>query len=104
MGLVLSAAFFALVGAAVLWTSGVRPLRLSVLAAFIVAAQGGLLAFAAAYGLLFANADNQLTSAPAVIGMLLGMPVAGTLSGWLVARRLARRWRAGRTAGRAPPA
>jgi hypothetical protein len=93
LGFILSTTLFAVVGAVVLWLSGVRPLRLPVLAAFVGAAQVGLLAYAAAYGAVFADESNRLRSAPAVLGILVGMPVAGTLTGWVAARALANRLR-----------
>ena len=91
-GFLLSAAFFATVGVIVLRLSGIRPITLPVLAMFVVSAQIGVLAFGAAYGAVFANADDQLTSGGAVVGMLVGMPLAGSFAGWLVARSVARRW------------
>jgi hypothetical protein len=96
LGFVLSAAVFALVGAAILPRGGIRPVRLSVLAAFVVAAQIGVIAFAAAYGAIFADADDQLRSTGLVFGLLAGMLVVGSLCGLSVARWLASR-RGGRT-------
>ena len=90
-GLLLATAFFGTVGALVLRLAGVRPLRLSILIAFVVAAQAGVLTFGAAYGALFADAKNTLTSGVAVIGLLVGMPLAGILAGLLAARWLAAR-------------
>ena len=94
-GFLFSAALFAAVGLLVFRFSGIRPIRLALLATFVVTAQVGLLAYAAAYGALFANAANHLASTGAVIGLLVGMPVAGTLAGWLVTRSVARRMRPG---------
>ena len=90
-GLFIAVAFFGTGGAIALRFAGVRPVRPSVLVTFIVAAQIGALTFAAAYGALFADAHNTLTSAGAVIGLLLGMPLAGLLAGFVAARWLAAR-------------
>ena len=95
LGFVLTTTFFAIVGLIVLSLSGVRPLRLVVLAAFVVAAQAGLLAYGAACGAVFADGSHQLRSGGAVIGLLIGMPVAGTLTGWVAARALANHLRRG---------
>jgi hypothetical protein len=91
LGLLLSVAFFGTTGAVVLWFTRVRPLRIAVLAVFVLAAQAGLFAFVMAYGAVFADADNNLTSAGAVVGILLGMPVAGVVCGWIAARWFAAR-------------
>jgi hypothetical protein len=90
-GFLLSSAFFAGVGAVVLRLTGVRPVRAIVLLAFVVAAQAGLLVYVAVYGAIFADASNHLRSTGAVLGMLVGMPVAGSLTGLAAARLLARR-------------
>jgi hypothetical protein len=91
LGFVLSAAFFALVGAGILPRGGVRPVRPPVLAAFVVAAQVGVIAFAAASGFIFAGAEDQLRDPGTIVGFLVGMPIAGSLCGLLVARWLASR-------------
>ena len=93
LGFILSTTFFGVVGAVALRRGGVRPLRPAVLAAFVVAAQAAVLAFGAVYAALVANGDDHLTSAGAVVGLLFGMPVAGTLCGWYAARWVAARQR-----------
>jgi MFS family permease len=87
-GLLLATTFFAIVGVLVLRLAGMWPLRLWVLITFVIAAVAGALAFGAVYGALFADADNVFPSEGAVIGILLGMPVVGILSGLLAARWL----------------
>ena len=94
LGLFLSLAFFGSTGALVLWLTGIRPLRIAVLTTFVLAAHAGMLAFGIVYGRVLANADNQLTSAGEVFGLLLGLPLAGILCGWLAARWFSARARA----------
>jgi hypothetical protein len=83
--LLLSVAFFGSIGAPVLWLTGTRPLRISVLTVFVLAAHVGMLAFIVAYSATF-DLHHELESLRSVVGVLLGMPIAGILCGWLAAR------------------
>ena len=46
----------------------------------------GVLAFIVAYGLVFGDADIGFSGVRTIAGLLLGMPIAGIVSGWLAAR------------------
>jgi hypothetical protein len=92
-GLFLSLAFFGTVGAVLMRRAEMRPLRASVLAVFVLAAHLGVLAFALAYGGVAAAVEQKPTSPAAIFSFLLGLPLAGVLSGWLAARWFAARTR-----------
>lgn len=84
--LLLTVPFFGIMGALTMWLTGMRPLRISVLTIFVLAAHVGVLAFIVAYGLVFGDADIGFSGVRTIVGLLLGMPIAGIVSGWLAAR------------------
>ena len=88
-GLVSCSIFFVVIGAVVLRLTGIRPLRPVVLLVFVVVALLGMSLFGGAYSALFADESHQLRSNAAIIGLLIGLPAAGTLTGWSVAYPLA---------------
>src|SRR3712207_3180262 len=91
--LLLSLSFLTLAGvAALVWLRPPR-FRLGVLIAFVVAAEIGLLASAAAYSALFASPAGQLETRARVIGLLAGLPIAAVAAGLLAARALTARLR-----------
>lgn len=91
-GLVIASTLFAGLAAVALPLAGLRPVRVWMLAVFIVSANVAGLAYSGLYGLLLADANNQLGSISAVLGLLLGIPVAGALVGVAAVRLLARRF------------
>jgi hypothetical protein len=88
LGFVVSAALFAALGAALLRVTGLRRVRPLLLGAFVAAGMVGALAYAAVYGALVAGPSRVLESRGAVIGLLAGLPIVGTVTGWLVTRAL----------------
>ena len=86
LGFLLSAAFFAAIGAALLRRGVARPFSPWDLPLFVAAAQLGVLLFAVVYGALFADPQGTLTHPAAIVGMLLGMPLAGIGTGWALLR------------------
>lgn len=93
LGFVVSATLVAAVGVTLLRVTGDRRVRPLSLGAFVVAGLLGALAYAAVYGALVAGPGRELGSRGAVIGLLAGMPLAGTVAGWLAARALRGRLR-----------
>ncbi len=88
---VVSTVLFGAVGLVALPLLGVRSRRFGALVVFVLAAQSGALLFALAYGWLFADAAGQLRSTGSVIGLFLGMPVAGVALGAAAVRRFVAR-------------
>lgn len=85
MGILCSTIVFSIIGVIVL--SIVKSPRLSVLTlfSFVVSSEIAAFAFMILYGRLFAMPSGELTSRPAVIGLLLGTPIFATLVGWTAA-------------------
>src|SRR4051812_34989801 len=93
LGLLLSLAVFGAVGVLALRVLRIEQRRLLALLLFVASAQLGMLAFAVLYGAVFANADNQLATRTQVWGLLLGLPVSGSLVAWMAVRRaVGTRW------------
>ena len=85
-GLLLSVPLFGAVGVLALWVLRVAQRQILALLLFIATAQLGMLAFAVFYSAAFANAQNHLESRARVLGLVVGLPVAGSLLACIVLR------------------
>jgi hypothetical protein len=83
LGLILVAGIFAGLGALVLRLSRWPGLRWSSLVWFVFSAFAGAGAYAFAYVALFGDATGQLTTTTSLVFLLIGIPLVGSLVGWL---------------------
>jgi hypothetical protein len=90
LGFIIGVTAFAVLGTAALRLQGEWPPRLIHLAVFIAVAMVAALIWGWVFGAAFASSSGQLESTFAVIVLLLGIPICGSLAGWLAVRRLSR--------------
>ena len=83
MGLITHIVVFSIIGVVILSFSKQVHLSIKSLVFFVVFSWAGLILYSILYSQIFANDQNELTSAIAVIGLLLGLVVAGSISGYL---------------------
>jgi len=83
VGLILVAGIFAGLGALALRLSPWPGLRWSSLLWFVFSAFVGAGAYAIAYEAIFADATGALTTTTSLMFLLVGIPIVGSLVGWL---------------------
>jgi nucleoside recognition membrane protein YjiH len=83
LGLILIAGVFAGLGALVLRFTPWPGLRWTTLLWFVFSAFVGAGAFGIAYEAMFADATGALTTDNSLVFLLVGIPIAGSLVGWL---------------------
>jgi hypothetical protein len=83
LGLILVAGIFAGLGTLVLWLAPWPGLRWASLIWFVFSAFVGAGAYAIAYEAIFADATGALTTTTSLVFLLVGIPLVGSLVGWL---------------------
>lgn len=83
LGLILVAGIFAGLGALVLRLSPWPGLRRSTLISFVFSAFVGAGAYAFAYLTILGDASGQLATTTSLVFLLVGIPIVGSLVGWL---------------------
>jgi hypothetical protein len=83
LGLILVAGIFAALGALVLRFAPWPGLRCATLVWFVVSAFVGAGGYAIAYDAIFGDATGALTTTTSLVFLLVGIPLVGSLVGWL---------------------
>ena len=83
LGLILVAGIFAGLGALVLWLTPWPGLRWRTLISFVFGAFVGAGAYTLAYVAIFGDATGALYTTTRLVFLLVGIPIVGSLVGWL---------------------
>jgi hypothetical protein len=84
--LLISVVVFAAIGALLLKNLKRPPPTKVTMIVFIAFADLGALLYGTLYGALFADANNMLTGTSTVLILLVGLPLSGTVFGWIGAQ------------------